>query len=106
MTKHLVAAAAAVALCFVAGADKAEARGFHLQAGGVHIDVGSPHSYGYGRRVVGYGGYGAYGGGYRGGWGGHDHHRGGRWHDTTHYDWHAPSVQRHGNHFHFTPSRG
>lgn len=105
MTKHLVAAAAAVALCFVAGADTAEARGFHFQSGGVHVDVGRPHrsfnSGGYygGRQVVGYGnrgygrtvGYGGTGYGHR------------SWHNTSHYDYHGPSLQRHGNHFDVVP---
>lgn len=97
MTKHLVAAAAAVALCFLAGADQAEARGFHIRAGGVHIDVGNPH--GYGRRTVAYPSYGY--GGYGGGWGGHGGHS--HWHDTSHYDWHGPSLQPHGNHFDYVP---
>ena len=111
MTKHLVAAAAAVALCFVAGADQAEARGFHIQAGGVQVVVGNPHGYGYGRHVVGYGGYGHrgyghvqrsyYGGGY-GGWHGHGHGHS-RWHDTSHYDYHGPSLVPHGNHYDYVP---
>ena len=109
MTKHLVAAAVAVALCFVAGADQAEARGFHIQAGGVHVDVGRPHGYGYGRYTAGYPsyGYGGYGGGYGrvqrsyygGGFGGGHSH----WHDTSHYDWHGPSLVPHGNHYDYVP---
>lgn len=97
MTKHLVAAAAAVALCFVAGADKAEARGFHIRAGGVHVDVGNPHR-GY-ARTVGYGYGGVQRSYYGGGWGGGHSH----WHDTSHYDWHGPSLRWHGNHFDYVP---
>lgn len=26
-----------------------------------------------------------------------------RWHDTTHLDYHAPSLYRHGSHYHFVP---
>ncbi|TWT51433.1 hypothetical protein Pla22_42110 [Rubripirellula amarantea] len=26
-----------------------------------------------------------------------------QYHDTTHLDYHAPSLQRHGNHFHYQP---
>lgn len=26
-----------------------------------------------------------------------------RWHDTSHYDYHGPSLQRHGNHFDYVP---
>ncbi|TWU00588.1 hypothetical protein Pla108_15400 [Botrimarina colliarenosi] len=114
MTKHLMAAAAAVALCFVAGADKAEARGFHIRAGGVHVDVGNPHGHGRGYAVgypaaYGYGGFGGHGGGYGGvhrsfyGGGHGGHHGGAVWHDTTHYDWHGPSLRRHGNHYDYTP---
>ncbi len=92
MKTYLMAAAAAVALCFVAGAEKAEAAGFHFSNGRVHVDIGNPH--------------GRWGGGYRGGWGGHGHggHGGhGRWHDTTHYDYHAPSLRWHGDHVDFVP---
>ncbi len=106
MTKHLVAAAAAVALCFVAGADQAQARGFHIRAGGVHVDIGNPHGHWGGRHVVGYPGYGAgrvhrsfYGAGFGGGHG-HGHRR---WHDTSHYDYHGPSLVPHGNHYDFVP---
>lgn len=111
MTKYLVAATAAVALCFVAGAEQAEARGFHFQSGRVHVDVGNPHRsfYGGGRsygggygHTVGYGNRGYnqsfYRGAHGGGHGGH-----GAWHNTSHYDWHAPSLRRHGNHFDLVP---
>lgn len=120
MTKHLFAAAVAVALCFVAGVDRAEAQGFHVQTGRVHIDVGNPH--GYGRRSVaypgyGYGGYGggyvqrsyyggghgAYGPGYGYGAGYPGGHRHGHWHDTSHYDYHAPGFVPHGNHVDYVP---
>lgn len=111
MTKRLSAAAVAAALCFVVGAPKAEARGFHIQAGGVHVDVGNPHGYGHGG---GHGGYGGvyrsyYGGGYGqsvgyGGYGGGGYGHGRAvWHDTSHYDWHAPSLQRHRNHYDYVP---
>lgn len=123
MTKRLVAAAATVALCFVFGAPKAEARGVHIQAGGLHVDVGNPHGFGYGHgyaHAVGYGnpyrsfyggglghgvGYGGYGGGYGYGvgYGGAGCGSGRTWHDTSHYDWHGPSLRRHGNHFDYTP---
>lgn len=111
MTKHLVAATAAVALCFVAGAESAEARGFHFQSGRVHVDVGNPHRAYYGGQTNRYRGYNhtvGYGNrGYQqrsfygGGNGGHGRHGG--WHDTSHYDWHGPSLQRHGNHFDLVP---
>lgn len=36
--------------------------------------------------------------------GGYGHHvRRPVWHDTTHLDYHAPSIQRHGFHFHIVP---
>ena len=50
MNKQLLAAVAAVALCFTLTADQAEARhfgGLHLNAGGVHVDVGNPHGGGF-----------------------------------------------------------
>lgn len=105
MTKHLVAAAAAVALCFVAGAEKAEARDIHIRAGGVHVDIGNPHSNGYsGRRVVAHSGHGRIYGrtiGYRGF--APSAFQQSRRHNTSHYDWHGPSRHRHGNHFDYAP---
>ncbi|MGL4514712.1 MAG: hypothetical protein ACRCT8_16615 [Lacipirellulaceae bacterium] len=117
MSKHLLAAAAAAALFFVVGTERASAQGVHFSSGRVHVDVGNPHGHGYGfhrspaygrRVVVGYPGY---GGGYGSpyghrrvvGYGGHGHHGRSVWHDTSHYDWHGPSLQPHGNHFDYVP---
>jgi hypothetical protein len=97
-----------------AGATAASAQGFgggHY--GGYH---GGPFGGGYGCDY-GYGGYSGYGGfspgislyssGYRGynvGYGGISLNVGSpRWHDTSHYDYHPGSFQRHRNHFHYVP---
>lgn len=63
------------------------------------------------------GGYsGGWGSGYSGGWGsgysggfsGSQYYYGGGygpvWHDTSHLHHHGPSLQRHGNHFHYIPA--
>lgn len=60
----------------------------------------------YGGYGGGYGAYhggsfGGYGGGYAGGHGGYA--RAPVFHDTTHYDYHRPSIQFHRGHVHVTP---
>lgn len=107
--KLLVSAAALAALFFVTGsADRAEAVGFHVQAGGLHLDIGNPHRYGsrhsYQRSRYAYGGHAVRSQGvrsYHGYRGGHRGHR--TWHDTTHLDWHPGDYVPHGNHFDYVP---
>ncbi|QDU58092.1 hypothetical protein [Aeoliella mucimassa] len=109
MYKFVLPAAAFVALAFTGiTADSADAKGFHFSTGRVHVDVGNPHA----RHTY----YGGYGGGFAspgysqgcyypnpgwnhgGGWGGAH-----SWHDNSHWDYHAPSLQWHGNHFDYMP---
>lgn len=109
MRKKLLVSAAALAAVFflTSSADRAEAVGFHVQAGGLHFDIGNPHGYGaydvyrggrynHGRSHYAHGGrgvrsYHGYRGGYR------------TWHDTTHLDWHPGGYVRHGNHYDYIP---
>ena len=92
-------------IALAAGASTASAQGFGGHHGGYH----GGHGGGYGCDY-GYGGYGpgVYSSGYRGfnvGYGGLNLSYGGypRWHDTSHYDYHPGSYQRHRNHFHYVP---
>jgi hypothetical protein len=65
--------------------------GYSAGYGGIGYGGGC---YGSGVRIAGYGGYGPGIGlsvGYP------------RWHDTSHFDYHGPSLRRHGNHFHVQP---
>lgn len=57
----------------------------------------SNSSYGY-QRSRGYSQFGVSNRGY-----GSRGYGGARYHDTTHLDYHAPSINRHGNHYDYTP---
>lgn len=54
------------------------------------------NTYGY-NNFNNYGGYGNYG------WGGFMQKFNRVWHDTSHWDYHPPTLQRHGDHFHIVP---
>jgi len=59
---------------------------------------GSGYSGGWGSGYSGgFGGRSLYNGGYGGGYGP-------TWHDTSHLHYHGPSLQRHGNHYHYIPA--
>jgi hypothetical protein len=98
MKRILLGCAFAVALTFTLGTTATE-------AGDLRFSFGSGR-YGHGHGGQGYysRGYGGlYGNnyGYRGNYGyrrGHSH-----WHDTSHYDYHPGSFQRHYNHYHYVP---
>src|SRR5262245_31182271 len=97
MTKPAITLIAVVVLGLsVIASSPAKAAGFGIYVGG----NGYGYSFGTGN---------AYYGGYRkayyptsviydNGWNG-DH----EWHDTSHYDYHPPTVVRHRNHFHYVP---
>ena len=90
MKSILLASAAAVGLIGF-GTDSAEAQ-WGYRSGHSHRGYDS-HDYRGDYRSRGYDTH------YRGGYYRPHYH----WHDTSHYDWHAPSIQRHGNHYHYTP---
>lgn len=120
MKRLLIAASAVLALSFV-GLRDASAQHY-----GCNTDFGGGYSSGYGGGFgygggyssprlsvsVGYGNYGGYPSqsvrhsGYNGysGYGGH-HRVGGHrtWHDTSHLDYHGPSLVPHGNHLDYVP---
>ena len=94
-TKKLTLGLVAVAAFALVGLDAntAEAahgnRGFGIHIGGrnVHLDIGNPH--GYRSHHV-----------YRARHAAPHHYD---WHDTSHFDYHPPSYQRHYNHFDYEP---
>ncbi|NND99419.1 MAG: hypothetical protein HKN47_19035 [Pirellulaceae bacterium] len=98
LTKWMLAPALAAAFLFAADTTSAQAQGFHMSLGG-----GSCGGYGGGfyaptRSHFGYGA--AFSSGrYHSFYG----HRGPRYHDTSHYDWHPTEIRRHGNHFDVIP---
>ncbi len=99
MNKFLLAAAVALALGVTLNSNEAEARGFgglHLQSGNVHVDLGNPHGFHH----VGYNGN---HGNFNHGWGGWGGGCGSTWQNTGHYDYHAPQLRWHGNHFDYQP---
>ncbi len=96
MTKWIAAPAIALGLMFAGDASPAQAQygcygyggGGGYGYGGIGISIGSHYpSY---RVPAHYGSrYSAY--------------RHGRYHDTSHYDYHPTEVRRHGNHWHVQP---
>lgn len=123
-TRILALASLAAALVLVVNAPETQAQGIRVQIGGFGIHGGGAyrgayvnrgghnfysnqaHVYAARRPVYGAHGYGAYGYGHRvpriqsyGHYGGHH----GYYHDTTHFDYHAPEVYRHGNHYDIQP---
>ena len=84
MKRWMIGLVALGAIC-LGGAATASAQGY----GSPHGSYYSPYNSGY-RVPAGYGGRSA-------GYGVS------RWHDTSHYDYHRPSIQRHGFHFHVAP---
>jgi hypothetical protein len=124
-TKMIVPVALAAAFTF-ALSDQAQAKNGHRGHGGGHHGGGH---HGGGNHGGGHHGGGNLGGligshigGHRGGHGGHGGHvyqptrqwngyrrsyrptwNQPRFHDTTHLDYHAPQVTRHGNHLHVQP---
>jgi hypothetical protein len=74
----------------------------HCHGGGYGGQNYSTPRYNYSRQFV-YSGYRGYAPGYQNygtnyGYSGHSYY-----HDTSHYDYHAPSLQWHGNHFDAVP---
>ncbi|MEJ7591324.1 MAG: hypothetical protein WKF77_07230 [Planctomycetaceae bacterium] len=113
MKRLLIAASAVLALSFVGSS------GAWAQHYGCNSGYGGGYNSGYGGGYssprlsvsVGYGNYGGYPrhsgySGYNGysGYGGH-HGFGGHstWHDTSHLDYHSPSLVPHGNHLDYVP---
>jgi len=97
VTKYMLVVVASVAFLAVgANAEDAKAQGFHFSSGGVHVDFGHPHGgyrhFGHSRHAPHSVFHGS------GHWGGH-----GRWHDTTHLDYHPGGFVPHFNHFHYVP---
>ena len=102
MKRLLVAASAVLALSMA----------FSSQASAQHHGCSSGYGYGGGYSSprlsfsVGYGGHSGYGSGYSrfnsgySGYGGHGHRT---WHDTSHYDYHAPSLVPHRGHYDYVP---
>ncbi len=70
--------------------------GISIGGGGISIGVG---------RNYGYGGYnrGVNLSVYRSPYSGHSTYRRPVYHDTSHLDYHAPSINRHGNHYDYVP---
>ncbi len=112
MKRLLVSASAVLALSVVLSS----------QASAQHFRHGHGHGHRHGGYSsprfsisLGYGGYSGFGQGYSGfnsGYGGHSGHVGYPvyggyhphiWHDTSHYDYHAPSLVPHGNHYDYVP---
>lgn len=93
MKRLIIASVAVVGMLLVtAGTSNAGVR-FSFGGGGYH----SGHNH--------------YGHGYRGGYGGgygyaptyRYYNSYPQWHNTSHYDYHPPSLQRHRNHYHYVP---
>lgn len=93
--KKLALSLAALAALVWLGFDSSTAqasnryRGFGIHLGGrnLHLDIGNPHGrHGYHR--------------YRSWHRGPVHYD---WHDTSHWDYHPPSLVPHGNHYDFVP---
>jgi hypothetical protein len=68
--------------------------GFYVASPGYGYSVGAGHGFYGGYRTAYYGGRGYCDDGWD-----RDH----EWHDTSHYDYHPPTVVRHRNHFHYVP---
>lgn len=101
MYKLIIPAAAIVAFTFLgAGADTADAKGFHFRSGSVHVDIGNPHRTYYGSSI-GHPGHGhrAYYPSQSWGW----HQPAHTWHDTSHWDYNPPQLLWHGNHYDYIP---
>ncbi len=98
--KLLLTAIVAVGVSCI-GAAPASAQWGHR---GSHGNYGHHGSHGYqgqhGHRSN-YGNYGSHSSYHSGGYGYQT--RRPVWHDTTHLDYHGPSIQRHGFHFHIVP---
>ena len=108
--KNLLLAASALIALGVLGSNEAAAQ--HCRSG---------HGYGYGGYgspglsvSIGYGGYSGYGGGYSNygsGYSGYGYqsvpvyqgHSQRVWHDTSHLDYHGPSLIRHRGHYDYVP---
>lgn len=100
LTKWIAAPAIALGLMFAGDAPKAEAQ-YGCYGGGYGGYSGGG---GYGISI-GVGRYPAYQSAYRSRLHGSHYGYGRRsyYHDTTHLDYHAPSIRRHGDHFHAVP---
>jgi hypothetical protein len=95
--KHLLIAGVASAAAMLMGADTASAQcgygGYGYSSPGLSIGYSS---FSYPRTSsfsIGYSSYPSYGYGYSSR----------RSYSRGHYDWHGPSLYRHGNHYHYQP---
>lgn len=103
--KRLLVAVAAVGAVGVFGAERASAQicdyggfggGYGSGFGGAYASPGLSIHFGSSRGYTGFG-HGGYGNGFGRG---HAHRT---WHDTSHYDYHPPSLVPHRNHYHYIP---
>jgi len=99
-----------LSLTLIASIAISEARADHgIRRSGVHLSHGgyTPRQYNslsYPRAYVGVPPYHIgtnYHSGYRGGY--RSRYSGGYYHDTSHFDYHAPTIYRHYNHYHVVP---
>ena len=104
MIKNATFAAAAFAAVALMGVENADAQSCGGSRGVISIGGGGHHGHGgFGISINrGYGNH--FGHGYHNvGYGGFHSYRRPVWHDTTHLDYHGPSLQRHGNHYDYVP---
>ena len=102
--KLLLGAVVAVgAMCIAAAPASAQwgRHGGHGSSHGSHGNHGQRGNYGHQSHHGGHGAHSGYRSYYSGGYG--YQVRRPVWHDTSHLDYHAPSIQRHGLHLHVTP---
>ncbi|WP_417850263.1 hypothetical protein [Thalassoglobus sp.] len=104
--KRLLALSAVLTATILMGSS-AQASGFGVSWGNGYNNYGGAYSHGgYGRSYSrNYGNYGSrFNNGYRSNYGSYPSFGYGRsYHDTSHYDYHPPTVQRHRGHLDYTP---